>query len=114
MRADGEKVYTHEKQTLHHIAKNLRGRFSDRIVALYAFGSRVRGSHDTWSDFDVLVVVQDKTPWIESEIIGMIVDEEIRAGLSFTPVVKDARAFELEKRFHTPFYENITREGVPL
>lgn len=107
-------MHLHEREALRRIAERLRRELSDRIVALYAFGSRVRGSHDAWSDYDVLVVVQDRTPRIESEIIGLIVDEEIRAGLSFTPVVKDARAFELEKRFHTPFYENVTREGVPL
>ncbi len=107
-------MHLHEREALHRIAERLRAELSDRVVALYAFGSRVRGNHGTWSDFDVLVVVQDRTPRIESEIIGIIVDEESRAGLSFTPVVKDARAFELEKRFHTPFYENVTREGVPL
>jgi len=107
-------MYGHERQTLHRIAENLRQAFSDRIVAFYAFGSRVRGSHSAWSDFDLLVVVKDKEPQIESAIIGMIVDEEMRAGVSFAPVVKDRGAFEQEKRFHTPFYENIVREGVSL
>lgn len=107
-------MYLHERDTLQRIAANLRERFSDRIAALYAFGSRVRGSHDEWSDFDLLVIVRDKNPRVESEIIGMIVDEEIESGLSFTPVVKDARAFEMEKGLHTPFYENVTREGVAL
>ncbi|HSB71143.1 MAG TPA: nucleotidyltransferase domain-containing protein [Candidatus Methylomirabilis sp.] len=107
-------MHRHERDALRRIAERLRGRITDRIAALYAFGSRVRGNHDTWSDFDLLVVVRDKTPGIESEIIGMIVDEEMRAGLSFTPVVKDVRAFEMEERLHTPFYESVTREGVPL
>jgi predicted nucleotidyltransferase len=107
-------MYGHERQTLQRIAENLRQSFSDRIVALYAFGSRVRGSHGAWSDFDLLVVVKDKEPQIESAIIGVIVDEEMKDGLSFTPVVKDHGAFEQEKRFHAPFYENIVREGVLL
>jgi predicted nucleotidyltransferase len=79
---------------------------------MYAFGSRARGDHDAWSDFDVLVVVRDRSPEIESGVIGIIVDEELEAGLNFTPVIKDVTAFELEKRHHTPFYENVTREGV--
>ena len=107
-------MYPHERQSLRCIAENLREKFSDRITGLFAFGSRVRGSHDVWSDFDVLVVIRDKNPQIESEVIGMIVDEERKAGLSFTPVLKDARAFELEKEHNTPFYQNITREGVAL
>lgn len=107
-------MHLHERDTLHRIAAHLRERFSDRIAALYAFGSRVRGNHDEWADFDVLVVIRDKNPRVESEIIGIIVDEEVKSGLSFTPVVKDARAFEMERGFHTPFYENVAREGVPL
>ena len=104
----------HERQVLDRIATKLREAFADRIAALYAFGSRVRGDHNAWSDFDILVVIQDREPRAEAAIVGIIVDEEFKAGLSFTPVVKDARAFDLERRFHTPFYENIAREGVPL
>jgi uncharacterized protein len=104
----------HEKDALRNITKQLRKIFSDRIVAVYAFGSRVRGDHDTWSDFDVLVVVKNRTPKIESEIVNVIVDEEMKKGLSFSPVIKDVKSFEMEKKFRTPFYENIIKEGVLL
>ena len=107
-------MYPHEREALRHIATTLRARFAKRITALYAFGSRVRGTHDAWSDFDLLVVVRDKEPAVEAEIVGMIVEEEVAAGLSFAPVVKDARAFDLEEGYRTPFYENVMREGVPL
>jgi predicted nucleotidyltransferase len=107
-------MYPHEKQTLERIAARLREKFADRIVGAYAFGSRVRGTHRAWSDFDVLVVVRDRNSETETEIIGIIVDEEVKAGLSFAPVIKDARAFALEKGLNSPFYENIMREGVPL
>ncbi len=107
-------MYPHERQTLQRIATQLRQSFADRIVALYAFGSRARGTQSAWSDFDLLIVVRDKDPKIEHEIISLIVDEEMKSGLSFAPLVKDHGAFEKEKGFHTPFYENIVREGVPL
>ncbi len=107
-------MYAHEKNALKRIIEQLKERFSNRIVSVYAFGSRLRGDHDEWSDFDVLVVVGDKTPEIESEIISIFVEEETKSGLSFTPVIKDIQAFELEKRFNTPFYENIIKEGVLL
>jgi predicted nucleotidyltransferase len=107
-------MYLHEKQTLQRIAASLRERFAERIVAFYAFGSRVRGTHHAWSDFDVLVVIRDRNPEAEAEIVGIIVDEEAKAGLSFAPVIKDERAFALEKALRSPFYENIMREGVPL
>lgn len=107
-------MHQHEKKALDRIAANLRVRFPEKISAAYAFGSRVRGDHGVWSDFDLLVVVREKTPALEAEIIGLIVEEERQAGLSFSPVVKDTRAFEREKGLQTPFYENLVREGVLL
>jgi predicted nucleotidyltransferase len=107
-------MYAHEKGSLGRITNSLREQFPDRITKIYAFGSRVRGDHGEWSDFDILVVVKDRDPLIEEAIIGCFVEEELRSGLVFTPLIKDQKAFESEKRFNTPFYENLTREGIAL
>ncbi|MBI4698962.1 MAG: nucleotidyltransferase domain-containing protein [Nitrospirae bacterium] len=107
-------MYIHEKETLKRIIELFKDEFHERIISVYAFGSRVRRNQGEWSDFDILVVVKDKDPEIESELMSIIVDEEIKSGLSFTPVIKDLKAFEMEKKFKTPFYENIIREGVLL
>lgn len=107
-------MFAHEKEALERAVKRVREKLSNRIVSIYAFGSRVRGDYEEWSDFDVLVVVINKTPEIESEVISVFVDEEIKSGLSFTLVIKDRDAFEMERRFETPFYENIMKEGMPL
>lgn len=105
-------MYTHERNILRIITRRIRERFAERIEGVYAFGSRVRGNHDARSDFDVLIIVKDRTPAIESEIMDIFVEEELKSGVIFSPVIKDYTAFEKEKSFHTPFYENIQREGV--
>lgn len=107
-------MFDYERNILNRITERLRERFSERIIAVYVFGSRARGDHEEWSDFDVLVIVKDKTPEIETEIISLFVDEEIQSGISFSAVIKDIKAFEMEKYFNTPFYKNIMREGVLL
>ncbi len=66
-------MYPHERQALQRIATQLREKFADRIVAVYAFGLRVRGTHSAWSDFDLLIVVGDKKPQIEDEIISLLI-----------------------------------------
>lgn len=105
-------MFEHEKKVLTQIIEKLRKRLPERIISVYAFGSRVRGNHSEWSDFDVLVIVKDKTPKLETEVISIFVDEEIKSGLSFALVVKDVQAFEMEKKFDTPFYKNIMVEGI--
>lgn len=107
-------MYTYEKRVLKRITGKLKGRFPERVVSIHAFGSRVKGEHNEWSDFDVLVVVRDRDPEIEAKIIDVFVEEEVKSGLSFTPVIKDIRSFKKEKKFKTPFYENIMLEGVRL
>ncbi len=108
----GNAMYNHEKNVLNRITERLRERFSERIMVVYAFGSRVRGDHHEWSDFDVLVVVKDRNISIEHEIIDIFVEEELQSGVMFAPVIKDIKSFEYEKNLHTPFYENIMKEGV--
>jgi len=107
-------MYVYEKKILNRISKTLRERFPGRIIAVYAFGSKVRGDHGEWSDFDVLIVVKDRDPSIEEGIISVFVEEELRSGLTFTPLIKDLKAFEHERNFKTPFYENIVKEGIVL
>jgi len=107
-------MFSHIRNRLEKIRQRLKERYPERVVSVYAFGSRVRGDYIDWSDIDLLVVVKNKDPQIEGEIIDLIVEEEVEGGLSFSPVIKDVTAFEKERRFRTPFYENIMREGVTL
>jgi len=107
-------MYTYERDILSKIIGDLRERLPGRIVAVYAFGSKVRGDNGDWSDFDVLIVVKNRNPSIEDEIMNIFVQEELKSGLIFTPLIKDQRAFDSEKNLRTPFYENITHEGLGL
>ena len=107
-------MYSHEKSALNRITQDLRERFPGRIEGVYVFGSKARGDHGEWSDFDVLVVVRDRDPMIEQTIISFFVEVELGSGLLFNPLIKDLVAFESEKRFNTPFHENLTGEGILL
>jgi len=109
---DNDVVFWLERNALRALTARLRERFPDRVQGIYAFGSRVRGDHHQWSDVDVPVVGKDRDPAIESEIIDIFIEEELKSGVSFSPVIKDAEAFDEEKKWHTPFYERIRREGV--
>ena len=107
-------MYSHVERNLKAIDSVLRTKLPDSMVALYAFGSRVRGDHSSGSDFDVLVVIENRTPAKERVVIETFVDEEIRSGLSFDPVIKDSSSFAEEQRLNTPFYENVTKEGIRI
>ena len=107
-------MFDHYQKALSAIARLLKTRFPDRIEHIYAFGSRVRGDYGEGSDFDVLIVVKNRTPDIEREIISIIVDAELSMDMSFTPVIKDSSSFAKEREVNSPFYTNIMHEGMPL
>ncbi|MBW1737102.1 MAG: nucleotidyltransferase domain-containing protein [Deltaproteobacteria bacterium] len=107
-------MYFYEKKILERITRQLISKFRGRIISVHAFGSKARGDHDKSSDFDILIVVKNRNPAIEDRIMEIIVQEEMKSGLSFTPVIKDLSSFELEMRYNSPFYQNITKEGIRI
>jgi predicted nucleotidyltransferase len=107
-------MFDHELRALERIRKQLEILLGEGLISVVAFGSRVRKDHSEESDFDLLVVVRGKTPEVEREVIGIIVDVETDCGLSFSPVVKDLLGFQEEERLHSPFYQRIITEGVSL
>ena len=61
-------MHFHEKRTLEKISSTLKKKLHGDIIAIYAFGSRVRGDHREGSDFDILVIVKNRTLKIEETI----------------------------------------------
>ncbi len=107
-------MYRCTREVLEQISASLKAEHPEQIVSILAFGSRARGDHSGDSDFDVLVVVRNKTIQLEEEIIARFVEKELASGVSFEPVIKSQESYEREKRYRTLFYENIINEGIPV
>jgi len=105
-------MFKHEKISLIRITEELKKTFSERLKAVVAFGSRVRGDFHSESDFDILVVIENLTLDDELEVIKIISREEETTGIPYEPVIKSLEVFEKEKQFKTGFYLNIIKEGV--
>jgi len=107
-------MFSHAESVLKHIARRLRATYPEHILSVIAFGSRVRGDHNEGSDFDVLVVVKNRSIELEEEIMDIFVEEELESGFWFDPLIKSAESFELERRHHSPFYQNLMNEGIAV
>jgi len=110
----GSRLQPYEVEALRRVAAELRVSLGETVAELWAFGSRVRKDHGAWSDFDLLVVLDRYDPELQRRVVDILVEEEFRSGLPFAPVIKSRAAFDLERRYHTPFFQNITREGILL
>lgn len=112
-------MYPPTRQALARVGAAIRARLESsaddvRLEGIYAFGSRVRGDHKGDSDLDLLVIVGERTPEVERVVIDTCVEEELRSGIPFDPVIKDSASFALERRYHSPFYQNVSREGIAV
>lgn len=107
-------MFEYARRALDAINSALKAAFPEDIVSVTAFGSRARGDHTGDSDFDVLVVVKQRTSKLEEGIMGIFVEEEQRSGIFFDPVIKTEESLRLEREHHTAFYDNIEKEGIRL
>lgn len=83
--------------------------FKKEIVSIYLFGSRARQTYRPDSDYDLLVVTEDKT--IKDKLYDLVVDIfcKTEADISLKIFKKDD--FEKLKFLSTPFIENVLKEG---
>ncbi len=90
----------------------LRERYGERIKRIFLFGSRARGDHDEGSDYDVMVLVDGKTPEMEAEIFRLSCEIDLRRNTCLSVFVEEQAVFE--DREYEPMYINVRREGVAL
>jgi Nucleotidyltransferase domain. len=104
-------MFSEEKKALKRITDKLKKALGVELISVIAFGSRVRGDFRGNSDFDVLVIVRQRSRDIVDKIISIFNEEEIKTGIPFSPVVKSKELFAKEKKFNTAFFRNIKNEG---
>jgi uncharacterized protein len=86
----------------------------DMISSLYLFGSRARGDWRPDSDFDVLVVVPERT----RELVDRLYEAALMVNLE-TSLVISLKIFTTEQHerlsaIPTPFFLNVNRERGKL
>lgn len=103
-------MFKKEVNAIESIVKKLR--VYENILNVIAFGSRTRGDFSDESDFDVLVVVDRKTPALLSSINKIFYSESLKSNIPFSAVVLSIESFSKNRKFNTGFYRNIKKDGV--
>jgi uncharacterized protein len=86
----------------------------DRLQEIILFGSRARGDEKPYSDYDILVVVEER----ERPLIDALYDaaQEVLyiSGRLISFKIYKRVDFERFAAIPTPFMANVLREGIPL
>jgi predicted nucleotidyltransferase len=93
-------------------ATTLRQQLGSHLRQLLLFGSRARGEAQDGSDYDMLVVVDHRTPELRAVILEVESQLMERYGALVATVLRSETEWQQLQGF--PLARNIAREGVPL
>jgi predicted nucleotidyltransferase len=93
-------------------ARLARERLGARVRRIILFGSRARGDARPESDYDVVVVVDRRSPDVREALLDIEVDLLDRHGSLVACLLRDEREWAASQGL--PIGLNVAREGVPL
>lgn len=87
----------------------------DPLATVILYGSFARGDEKKDSDIDILILVENDNLTREDKrrLKYPLYDIEFETGWIISPLVLSRKDWESRHRI-TPFYENVTKEGVIL
>ena len=92
----------------------LRRHHSERVQQMILFGSKARGDSGSWSDMDILIVV-DRDDWRLSHAISdLAADVSLEYDVLIGPRVIGKERWERMKQRRFGLYQNVVAEGIPL
>jgi predicted nucleotidyltransferase len=93
-------------------AELIRHRLGARVKEIILFGSQARGDADARSDYDCVVVVDQRTPDVREVVLDADVAMLDRHDRLFAALIYGENEWRRAKEF--PLGWNIRREGIAL
>jgi hypothetical protein len=90
------------------------GHARSRIQQIILFGSRARGQEKPFSDYDLLLVVQERERDLMDAIHDAVMDALLATGRLVSPKVFRRRDFDRLSAIPTPFFANVRKDGIPI
>ena len=84
------------------------------VVDLYLYGSRARGDHRPDSDYDVFVVVSERTRATIDALYDAVVDVVCETGSLVSLKIVSRENFRRSMAAGNPLVANVLHDGVPL
>ena len=103
-------ITQNEKKALNELQTKLAEKYS--LVNFKLYGSKAIGTDVSGSDLDVMIVLEDLSPAIESEIDDLVFDINLKhdcfiSALFFSRVELDTGSLS-----ESPIYKKILQEGI--
>ena len=103
-----------EEQAVKSFVERLFERYFERIRQAVLFGSKARGDSGTWSDIDVLIVVDDDDWRFQHAISNIASNVSLEYDVLIGPRVIGQARWERMRQDRFGLYRNVAAEGIPL
>jgi predicted nucleotidyltransferase len=103
-------ILPNEKKALNALKLELNRRYE--LLDLKVYGSKAKDLDTPESDLDVMVVLKNLTPLLESEIDDLIFEINIENDCLITAIFFDQEELELGPLSESPIYKKISQEGI--
>lgn len=94
------------------LARRIREKLGTACHGVILFGSRARDTAQLYSDYDLLVLVERSSDDLQRLIQDMAFEAALELDCLFSPVIVEARSFELDR--YEPLFANVRREGLAV
>jgi predicted nucleotidyltransferase len=85
-----------------------------QLLDFRIFGSKVKGTDVQDSDLDVMIVLEDYSPKIESRIDDLIFDINLKYDCFIAAIFFTRKELEVGPLSESPIYKKIMIEGISL
>ena len=85
-----------------------------QLLDFRVFGSKAVGTDVQDSDLDVMIVLEDHSPKIESRIDDLIFDINLKYDCFITAIFFTRKELEVGPMSQSPIYKKIMTEGISL
>ena len=89
-------------------------RVRPRLDRLILFGSRARGDHKPYSDYDILIVVTEKDRGLIDALYDATMEVLYKTHRLISLKIYRKADFDKFAALPTPFLANVLRDGAPL
>ena len=105
-------ILPNEKKALTVLRASLQENYS--VLDLKLYGSKVKGTDVEGSDLDVMIVLEDSSTSVESEIDDLIFDINLKHDCLIIPLFFSRKELEVGPLSESPIYKKILQEGITL
>jgi len=103
-----------ERQALEEFVWLVREFCGNMVKEIRLFGSKARGDDRSNSDIDVLIIVNERDPQLDDQILEAAFKVGLKLDVLLIPVVFTQEEYYSPLAKKTLFYENTQREAIPL